>query len=206
SLAAENPGGIITPNGFELQDDGLRNSIDLAANLRANKEWGHLQLSGLYRNIKLDGFPGQQNSFKGWGLGLSGKKRIGEDDDLLFEVVLGDGIGRYISDLRGTDSEVGYDSSGLLGTQFSHGAYLGYQHHWSESTRSTIYGGYARVSLRDGQPPDSYRRGTKLAVNLMRDLTEKDRVGLEFMIGKRENLDGQSMSASRLQFMFRHSF
>lgn len=206
SLAAENPGGIITPNGFELQDDGLRSSVDLAANLRANKEWGHLQLSGLYRNIKLDGFPGQQNSFKGWGLGLSGKKRIGEEDDLLFEVVMGDGVGRYISDLRGTTSEVGYDSSGQLGTQFAHAAYLGYQHHWSESTRSTIYGGYAQVSLRDGQPPDSYRRGTKLALNVMRDLTEQDRVGLEFMIGKRQNFDGQSMSASRLQFMFRHSF
>ena len=206
SLAAESPGGIVTPNGFQIQDDGLRNSVDLAANLRANEEWGHLQFSGVYRNIKLEGFPGQQDSFKGWGLGLSGKKRLGEDDDLLFEVSMGDGIGRYISDLRGTDSEVGYDSNGQLGTQFAHAAYLGYQHHWSHSTRSTIYGGYAQVSLRDGQPPDSYRRGTKLAVNLMRDLTEQDRVGLEFMIGKRENFDGQSMSASRLQFMFRHSF
>jgi len=206
SLAAENPGGIITPNGFEIEDDGLRNSVDLAANLRLNKQWGHLQLSGLHRNIKLEGFPGQQSSFKGWGLGLSGKKRFGEDDDALFEVVMGDGVGRYISDLRGTDSEVGYDSTGQLGTQFAHAAYLGYQHHWSESTRSTVYGGYAQVSLRDGQPADSYRRGTKLAVNVMRDLTENDRVGLEFMIGKRENLDGRSMSASRLQFMFRHSF
>ena len=206
SLAAESPGGIITPNGFEIQDDGLRDSVDLAGNLRANEEWGHLQLSGLYRNIKLDGFSDQKNSFNGWGLGLSGKKRIGEDDDLVFEVAMGDGIGRYISDLRGTDSEVGYDANGVLGTQFAHAAYLGYQHHWSESTRSTIYGGYAQVSLREGQPPDSYRRGTKMAVNLMRDLTEHDRVGLEFMIGKRENFDGRSMSASRLQFMFRHSF
>lgn len=206
SLGAENPGGIITPNGFELEDDGLRNSVDLAGNFRANQEWGHLQVSGVYRNIKLEDFPGQQNSFKGWGLGLSGKKQIGEKDAFVFEAVMGDGVGRYISDLSGTTSEVGYDAAGVLGTQFAHGAYLGYQYHWTESTRSTFYGGYAQVNLREGQPSDSYRRGTKLALNVMHDLSEQDRVGLEFMLGQRENFDGQTMSANRLQFLFRHSF
>jgi hypothetical protein len=206
SVAAENPGGIITPNGFELQDDGLRDSVDLAAHLRTNREWGHLQLSGVSRNLKLAGFPGDQDSFKGWGLGFSGKRHLGEHDSLLFEFSMGEGIGRYISDLSGTSSEVGYDAQGRLGTQFAHGGYLGYQHHWNKATRSTIYGSYVKVNLRDGQPADSYQRGSKIALNVMRDLSESDRIGVELMLGKQENFDGETMSANRLQFLFRHSF
>lgn len=206
ALAAENPGGLITPSGFEARDDGLRSSIDLAGHLRANHDWGHLQLSGLYRNIKLEGFPEQPTSFRGWGIGLSGRRAWGADDNLLFEVALGDGIGRYITDLSGTDSEVGLDAEGLLGTQFAHSAYLGYQHHWSATLRSTLYGGYAQVELREGQPAASYRRGVKLALNLIKDLTDHDRVGVELIHGTREDRDGQSRAANRLQFFFRHSF
>lgn len=206
ALAAENPGGIITPNGFKLQDDRLRDAIDLAGHLRANESWGHLQLSGVIRNLKVEGFPGQPDTFRGWGVAFSGKRQIHENDHLVFEVVMGDGIGRYISDLSGTNSEVGLDTLGVLDTQFAHGGYLGYQHHWDDATRSTVYAGFVEVDLRGGQPADSYRRGSKIALNLMRNLSERDLVGLEFMLGKRESFDGQTGSANRLQFLFRHSF
>jgi hypothetical protein len=206
ALAFEDTGGIITPGGRRVNEDFLQQRPDVSGHFRANEEWGHLQLSGTIRRLVTEDFGTGLESFTGYGVGLSGQVFTKDKDNLQFEVSYGDGIGSRVSGLAGTGSEVGLDRFGNLGTQRAFAAYVAYQHWWNESLRSTAYLSSVRVDVRDGQPADSFMRGTHAAINLIKDLNEHIKVGGEVIVGTRENLDGQSKTSSRVQAMFRYTF
>jgi DcaP outer membrane protein len=207
ALSAEDSGGIITPTGVVLSDDKLSQRADFGLHIRGNQDWGHVQISGILRDLEEDGFQSRTGRFPGWGVALNGRAYLGESNNSFqFGLAGGDGIGRMLGDLQGTNSELGLNSQGQLGTQFAYGTYLAYQHYWSETTRSTIYASHVAVNLRDGQPADSYRYGTKAAVNYFESVSDDLTWGVEAMWGRRSNLNGDSASAGRVQALLRYGF
>ena len=206
AVSVENTGGIITPTGVSSTSDRLTSNLDYGMHLRGNEEWGHFQVSGIVRNLRTEDFGPRNQAFTGFGLALSGQVYTGEKDNHQFAVVYGNGIGSLISDLAGTNSEVGFNSQGQLGTQKAFGTYLAYQHWWDESSRSTLYGSYVDVGVRSGQPPTTYKRGTKVGLNFYRTFSKHLSWGTEYALGSRTNFDGESRSASRLQTMIRYRF
>ncbi len=203
SLGVEDPGPGLSPVGTDLSDDGLVRKVDLTAHYRKNMEWGHLQLALVRRDLSLlDGSSTQ--SFAGWGVGLSGQVFVDDRDNFQFEVAGGPGIGRYLNDLAATRSELGVAASGQVGTQVAWGGYLAYQHWLDEETRLNTYLSTVQVNLLGGQPADSLQRSYKISLNVMRDLSDNLRAGLEYQHGLRVSRDGTTLDGGRLEFMLRY--
>lgn len=206
ALGLEDPGPGISPQGTDLEDDGLKRRPDLTAHLRHDTDWGHLQLASVRRElVSMDPSFNEQN-YAGWGLGLSGRVYTQAKNNLSFELGGGPGLGRYINDLAGTSSELGLDQSGRLVTQTAVGGYLAYQHWLDDKTRLNATVSGVGVDLASGEPDDSYQQGYKAALNVVKDVSPNMRVGLELQHGLRVSKDGDQLSGSRLGAMFRYSF
>ncbi|MBT9588426.1 hypothetical protein IV102_34120 [bacterium] len=207
AVAAEDPGAAVSPTGLDLKDDGLDRKIDYAAHYRHNEDWGHLQVSLLRRDLSLinPAYSGV-TSIKGWGLGLSGQIFREGKDNFQFEASAGPGIGRYLNDLSGTRSELGLTLSGEVQAQWAWGGFLAYQHWFDDETRLNTFISATQVSLLDGQPDSALRAGYKGSVNVMRDLSEHLRVGLEYLHALSVSKDGTHLQGGRLQFMVRYGF
>jgi hypothetical protein len=209
SLAWEDPGPGLSPQGTDLTDDGLKRKRDLVAHIRHHADWGHLQLSAVRRDLNLA--DSAQPAFTvdtvtGWGAALSGQFYVKDKDNLIFAVSGGPGLGRYINDLAGTSSELGVSSGGQVQAQFGWGGYVGYQHWLNQQTRLNTYLSVAGVNLLAGQPATSYARGYKGSINLMHDLSKDLRVGAEYEHGFRVSHDGTTVNGGRLEFSARYGF
>ena len=207
AVAIEDPSAAISPSGSDLSDDGLDRRLDYAGHYRHNEDWGHFQLSLLRRDLSLSN-PGfsEVTSIKGWGFGLSGQIFRDGKDNFQFEAAAGPGIGRYLNDLGGTRSELGVTASGEVQAQWAWGGFVAYQHWFDDETRLNAYLSTVRVNLLDGQPDSALRAGYKGSVNVMRDLSEHLRVGLEYIHALSVNKDGTHLQGGRLQFMVRYGF
>ncbi len=206
AASIEDSGGTITPTGVKPSADGLKQNPDYGFHLRSNQDWGHLQLSAILRDLETADFAGQPQQFTGYGAAFSGQFYTSEKSNQQFALTYGDGVGRYISDLAGTRSELGYNVQGQLGRQKAFAAYTAYQHWWSEISRSTAYLSYVTVDVRDGQPGSSYKSGTKLAVNWLQSPSKHLTWGGELMYGHLLNFAGETGNAGRVQGMVRYSF
>jgi hypothetical protein len=206
AISGENSGGIITPTGVQVTNERLKNNLDYGMHLRANKEWGHLQLSGILRDLQTEDFPGRKQRFSGYGVSLSGRVFAGDLNNHQFALTYGNGLGSLVSDLAGTNSELGLNTQGVVDTQKSLSGYLAHQHWWDEKSRSTFYASYVDVDLRDGQPTDSYQRGAKLGFNYVRSPSKRFTWGAEFVWGIAEIFSGQTKTAGRMQGMVRYKF
>ena len=91
-IALENPESYVT--GTSDRDVGIL--PDLTANMKLKVEGGHLRFNGLFRQIVVDE-PGIDQSEFGYGVGVSGKIKVGTTDDVRFSANYGDGMGRYTS-------------------------------------------------------------------------------------------------------------
>ena len=139
-------------------------------------------------------------------MGLSGQLFIDGKDNVVFAVSGGPGLGRYINDLAGTQSELGVSSSGQVNTQFAWGGYLGYQHWLDSQTRFNTYLSAAGVNLQNGQPASAFEQGYKVSANLMHDVNDNLRLGLEYEHGLRVSHDGSTSNGGRMEVMLRYGF
>jgi len=206
SLALEDPGPGISPDGSDLSDDGLKRKLDWAGHYRSNTDWGHLQFSAIRRDLSLINSLSATdpvNKFTGWGVGLSGQAFVDDKDNFQFEFSAGPGLGRYLNDLAGTRSELGVTADGQVHPQFAWGGFVAYQHWLDEETRLNTYLSTTQVNLLSGQAADSFQRGYKVSLNVMRDVTENLRLGLEYEHGFRVSRDGFTAAGGRLEFMIR---
>jgi hypothetical protein len=130
------------------------------------------------------------------------------NDRILFQLNAGSGIARYINDLQsaGGQDAVFDTTTTELKTLPALGWYAGYEHRWKEWThfqtmnlRSTLLWSWVGVHNYDFQPPDSYKKTNRVALNLVFSPSGRVDAGLEYIYGSRENLDGQHASANQIQ-------
>jgi hypothetical protein len=140
---------------------------------------------------------------------------MGLNDRVLYQVNAGRGIARYINDLNPNDLnttnglDAVFDStSGELKALPVLGWYVGYEHRWKEwsqlqkmNLRSTVLWSLVSVDNLDLQPADSYKRTNRFALNIVFSPSGRVDAGLEYIWGKRENLDGQSATANQFQLV-----
>jgi len=182
------------------------------------KDGGHVQFAGVLRQIRAQSNSGAVTST--WGAGgtvsgvVTGRTRI-KVDRLLYQLNAGVGIARYINDLNPNDlqttngQDAVFDStSGELKALPVLGWYVGYEHRWKEwknlqtmNLRSTALWSRVVVDNYDFQPPTSYKRTDRFALNLVFSPSGRVDAGFEYIYGVRENFDGQSAHANQLQFV-----
>jgi len=84
--------------------------------------------------------------------------------------------------------------------------YVGYQHWWSKSLRSTATFGWVYVDNLDIQPGGALHQTIRYSINLSwSPIPRLDLVG-EFLSGQRFNKNGEKGTASQWQFGTRFRF
>ena len=206
AFAMETPAVSLTGGtGVNLMPDIIARAV------REHGNGGHLQISAVGRQIRGEATPGDVRSEWGYGLSASGVlpfkfKKL--QDRIIFQGNGGKGIARYINDLSSLGGMDGvFDStSGDLHAIKAIGWYIAYEHRWKEwagletmNLRSTFLWSFVDVDNFDFQPPDSYNKTHRFAVNLVFSPAGRVDVGLEFINGFRENKDNQHGTANQIQ-------
>jgi hypothetical protein len=190
----------------------------IAREFREFKAGGHFQVAGVGRQIRAQTASGAVVSTWGVGGSASGVVIVPVKtltDRVLYQVNAGRGIARYINDLNPNDlgTTNGLDAvfdttSGELKALPVLGWYVGYEHRWKEwsqlqkmNLRSTALWSLVTVNNFDFQPPDSYKKTNRFALNVIFSPSSRVDAGIEYIWGMRENFDGQSAHANQFQLV-----
>jgi hypothetical protein len=165
---------------------------------------GHVQLAFVLRQIRGEYEPNATLSILGGGVHYSGRitSPLNADRDrILFALSGGWGIGRYITDLGavgGQDAVYDPATNTLQALPVLSG-YVGYEHWWIPTLRSTATWGTVYVDNLDVQTGNAFNRTDRATFNLSwSPIPRIDIVG-EFLWGRRLNKDGQRGEARQLQ-------
>ena len=206
AVAIEDPDSQIDATGG-VSGSGRSQLPDIPGYVRFKPEWGHLQVSGIVRQLRFVSDDGDiDESTFGLGLSLSGKVNILTKDALMGQFAFGSGIGRYIEVFGGTNSDAVVTPGGDVDALNAWGAVLGYTHHWSEQFNSTISGALADVDNDSSQPDDAIKSARSFHLNLVYAPFHLLSIGGEIMYGMRENKNGDDGDAVRLQCSIQYKF
>jgi hypothetical protein len=227
AVALERPGNDVDPGTLRLEQ-GFENANvradqpvpDLTAQYRHDDTWGHYQVSAILRRVgyeySIDGEPFQKGSQMGWGINLATAiKTIGKDQ-LLLQVVYGDGIASYMNDggmdiapqtlANGPPGNLGVGSRAVPLT----GVVAYYDHYWNSTWSTSIGYSFTQVSNTDLQDPTAFHKGQYASVNLLMYPADKVMIGGELMWGKRSDnpipAGGATGDDVRFQFSVKYNF
>ena len=203
---------------------------DLVGNVRYNRGWGHVQISGVLRRIAWEDINDKDQfdfsgAATGGGVSVSSHFNFGEKDIGRFQFTYGAGIQNYMND---APVDIGARFTGPqvnpLGPQvvpqggtlqppvegaaipvFGMSTFL--DHTWSKKFTSSF--GYSMLNMENtsAQSPGAYRQGKYFIANLLYYPVENFVLGAEYQWGQRTNFhDTFSSDDSRIQFSFRYNF
>jgi hypothetical protein len=219
-IALERPGatgdGGVYADRVAIQNIKPRFPLpDLTAQVRHTASWGHVQFSGLVREIAWTDTLADQydlnGSVAGWGLNLASVLNVTKNDSLRLEATYGAGCENYMNDAPvdvGIQGNVGDPARPIKGKalpMFAMVAFL--DHNWSTKFSTAI--GYSRVDIdnSNGQTPDAFRVGQYALANLLWTPVKNVMAGVEGLWGYRRNYsDGFSTNDWRIQVSVRGSF
>ena len=178
---------------------------DLAARVRWEGDFGHLQLAGLSRSIDAIGespFGQRTKHVNGTGVSLSGSFNVFGADTVLFQAVTGKGVGRYFNDPLSASGVALADRRFELVR--SSGATLYYQHKWAPEWMTVAGASTLWVSTDGFRLPDELKRVTYASVNLVHRLTPTLIVGGEVLWGQATQVGGATATNARVQLSVRY--
>jgi hypothetical protein len=201
----EQPESKIETDTDEFPDGAttLTHTPDGVAGFRWEGSLGHLQGSALFREISFESDNGPSEDTFGWGLSLSAALNLFENDKLSAQVTYGEGVARYINDLSGENLDAALDGNRLEAIPVF-AAMAGYTHHWNDEWRSTVSGGYVHVDAPVSLGRFTIDNTLYGSVNLMWHPTTSFRMGLEYLYGRKETMDGSERDAHRFNFVVRY--
>jgi hypothetical protein len=185
---------------------------DLASNVRWSPDWGHLQLSGILRQLTFDPPVGSRTSELGWGLNFSGSVKMfepiaeGKQDNIVFQIAGGEGIGNYFNDSSGLGLDGFVNSGGDLDALGIWGGFVAYQHYWLPKWATSVGYSYLQVDDSSDQGGGAYEKGHYAVANIMFYPTDRVWLGLEGLYGVREDQDGDSGDDGRVSFSVQYRF
>jgi len=216
-----NPGtGIITDPTADANEQDMP---DFTSNLRHDGDYGHVQLAGILRRLAFREDGGTDYADTGYGANLTGTwhpyawmagcsptatkcPAPWQKSRFLGQYAQGTGINRYFQDPNG----LGLDAVFIEGVGFetidSNGWFLAYEHWWADRWASVFSYSEMDVDLPSGLPGDTYQQGQYATGNLIYLPFERMGVGLEFLYGERQNNDGETGEAYRIQTALQYKF
>jgi hypothetical protein len=138
----------------------------------------------------------------------SGFKTVGKDN-IVFAVVAGHGVSRYIQDTSGLgiDAEVTAAPNPHLRATPSVGVDAAYQHYWAKTLRSSAIFSYAAVQNTKVLPTNPYNHSDYGGANLIwNPFASSLHLGAEFLYGWQELQNGSKANAPRIQFSAKYNF
>jgi hypothetical protein len=167
----------------------------------------HFRLNALARDLRAQGADGATDSALGWAIAASAKVDLpflGKRDNLRLNVHGGDGYG---TQLKGGPEEAVFDTaSSELDTIGVWSLSGGIQHFWTEEFRSNLTYGNVSADNPASVPSDALDSTTYASANFIWTPFKKLTLGVEYLWGRRENVDGNDGTSNRLLFSSRFDF
>jgi hypothetical protein len=179
---------------------------DLAARVRWEGDFGHVQLAGLSRSIDViveSPFGTRERHVNGIGVSMSGSLNLFGARSLLWQAVTGKGVGRYFNDPL-SSTGVALASDRRLELVRSSGLTLYYQHKWTPDWMTVAGASTLWIDTDGFRQPDELRRVVYASANLIHRLTPTLFVGGEVLWGQATRVDGASATNARVQLSVRY--
>lgn len=208
SISAEKPTSDVAFMTPEFSAEPNSPAPDGTLQLRREWESGHAQLSALFRSVAAFLPDGRHEAVFGWGFNFAGAQRLWRKDRVVYQVAYGNGIERYINDTSGLGEDAAVSS-----LQNPHiqalpvvATYGGFQHFWNSRLRSNIVYSFVQVQNTEAQLGSVYHQGNYTGGNLIFNVIGSLTLGGEFLYGWRDNKDGSTGNAPRIQFSAKYNF
>lgn len=163
--------------------DPTQDSVpDVVGKYTKKGSWGHVSVAAVYKNLSTPA--GESENALGYG--VTGKIKIGDTDDLRFQVHAGN-IGRYVGAAAATD---------LVGEEVEESTsyMVAYRHIWNDTFRSNVFYGHHETDESD-------RDRSHWGVNVFKKVTGKLTAGFE--VGNFEMADVNADS-NYIQFQLKY--
>lgn len=188
--------------------------------------WGNnnrIRLSGLLRNMQyrsnMEGASaeelvgGKTKNLVGGGIQLSGNFNIANKLIGYYQGSVGKGMTSYFEDVTGLGYDMAPDPTdpGKLKTVKAWGGYLGLQYNWSKKVYSNLIYSHLRLytpHYNDGQSPwdTSYKYGQYAVANVFYNITPMFSWALEYIYGRRVDMNRVQAHDNRIQTMLQVTF
>lgn len=203
-VALENPGNYVS--GIDSDERDYGSTVpDLTANYRIKGGWGHLRLNGLVRQISVEEGPvgGINDDTTGYGVGVTGKLKVGSSDDIRFSVHYGDGMGRYTSVALVKDAMI---INSTLESVKSTAAFAAYRHVWNAKSSSNLIYSMADIDNPTGASGTESKEASSITINYLYRPIKQVTYGIMYLAGERETENGDNGKLSRIQASAKYSF
>ena len=213
-IGLENPENWIEGNSD--RDVGVM--PDITANYKMKGDWGHMRINGLLRQLVVDeaavpADPGANppvqakaavdETATGYGIGISGKIKVGSTDDIRFSATYGDGMGRYTG--LGLVKD-GVLINGNIETVSNIAANAAYRHVWNGKSSSNIIYSLSDIDNPDGSPGTLNKSASSLTVNYLYRPIKNVTYGIMLMVADRELENGDDGKMNRVQASAKYAF
>jgi hypothetical protein len=200
NLAIEAPGAEITvPMG--TQATSYSRWPDTITALRWNHGYGHLHVSGVFRQLGIFPMGGAKTSTLGYGGNFTGGlTNFWGQDQLIWSVGGGRGISSYFAGSNGLDLDAHLGPSGALSATQIVGGMGSYSHYFWKN-QLALTGIYSILQLFDLQAgSDTTLKRLQYVGGVLQFFPNKRfMTGIEYLFGQRENRNDQSSSDNRVQ-------
>ena len=198
-VAVENPN--TTSLNFGSQDENVL--PDVVARYNFTGDHGNVSLAAIGRQLRAD-FGTTEEEVFGWGLSAAGRIKVGEKDDIRFNVTGGEGLGRYIG--LAASRATAIDANGDIEAIPSYGGLIAWRHPFGDTARFNL--GYSGLWVDN---PDFVGDGVNKSVQsayaaVLWEPIEKVTLGTELMYGIRELESGADGSITRFTFSTKYAF
>ena len=220
AAAAEQPFSDITTSGLGAN---VQDVPDFTSHLRYEDDLGHAQVATIVRSVNYRETGSSVTRDTGWGVNVSGSLHpwalLMETNPVrdtnpsgltrsrvLLQYVTGSGIERYIQDTSGIGLDGAIAAGGVFRTIGVSAWTASYEHWLSEKWLTNLT--YSNVNLHsvNGLPGNTFAGSDYVATSLWYIPVRNMSVGIEYLWGRRENQDGASARAQRIQTVFQYNF
>lgn len=196
----------IDANGFDGQSSMLL-PLFSARVTKTTKLGGRLFFGGSIYQLRWDGLEtGPDATALGWGFVFSGSQNMTKKLNFRWNVSGGDGWGTNVFATMGSGNSAIITPDGNLETQFMYNLDASVQYAISSILVLNMQGGYVDVDLSDYKGPNDYNSGAIGHLNFIYSPVKSINVGVEYQIAQRENKDGKSGVANRIQIGMKYIF
>lgn len=203
-FAVENPTTTITAVSGARIDSDANTLPDVVARYNLKGDFGNVSFAALGRQLRADQ-PGLEDETFGWGVSASGQIKFGKRDDLRFNLVGGQGVGRYVG-LNTFNGAMVNPLTGELDAIGLFGGMAAWRHPFGETARVST--GFAAMFADnpDFARPTETQSSQSVFAALLWDIAPKVTMGGEVLFGTRELESGASGDLTRVTFSTRYTF
>lgn len=181
---------------------------DSAIKFRHEYTSGHIQLSGLFRDVAAYLPDGRSDSVFGWGVNLTGAQKLFGSDTFVYQGAYGAGMERYVNDTSGLgiDAQPANADHPHLHAVPVTAFYGGYQHYWKKQVRSSAVWGFAQTQNTNLEPGTDFHQSNYGSANIIWNPFGSLNVGTEILYGWKVATNRASADDTRFLFSAKYNF